>query len=217
MYLCEHCRCRTARHGTDCRCLSCRRSGVGREQVALEATPFPREPCGPRDHAKFLRTLPRWSGWCHFMPLRDLLGGTPAPPNPHFTSNREWIDRRQYPIYRFVANGNARDHRNRTLYVGLSHARNGSVQQRVRTHMNSANQDRGSKDLREHVNQAGSENVGVWLGTAKTPDPRLAHAVEILLQRAEDVLEWPRIRTTMTFDEFESTVSHALDDLRRRA
>jgi hypothetical protein len=185
--------------------------------MAFEAAPaFQQCPSGDRE--RLVSELPAWSGWCHRTTLADLLGGQPSDANRYFLlSTATWLRNGQIPIYRLRAGPTARTQQGRTYYVGLSFAQRGSVRQRLQHHMRSSNTDAASRGVRAFVNRTGGEDrVVVELGTAQTRSPRLAHAVEILVQSAERVLEWRRINRTTTFDDFESAVAGTLVDLRGR-
>ena len=210
---CDLCRRRAGSHGLACRCASCR----GRP-MAVESTPAFR-PCQPGMRQRLVSELPAWSGWCHRTSLADLIAAQPSPASAQFQRpNLAWRRSGQLPIYRMVAAPTARRQQGRTHYVGLSFADRGSVRQRLLRHLDPGNRDAASRGVRGFVERAGGPaHVQVELGTAETRSPRLAHAVEILVQRAEQVLEWRRINRTTTFDDFESALAGTLADLRRRA
>ena len=209
---CDLCRRQAARHGRGCHCASCR-GGL----MAFEAGSGVR-PCQPGAHARIVRELPAWSGWCHRMTLANLIAARRSASDPFQRPNGAWELSGQLPIYRMVAAPTARQLQGRTHYVGLTFDRRSSVRQRLLSHLNPNNGDPASVGVRAFVGSSGGpDHVRVELGTARTRSPRLAHAVEILVQRAERVLEWPRIDRTLTFDEFESAVAGTLADLRRSA
>jgi hypothetical protein len=185
--------------------------------MGFEAAPA-FQSCDDGVRQRLISELPAWSGWCHRTSLADLTSAQPSAASTLFQrSNATWRRGGQIPIYRLLAAPMARRQRGRTHYVGLSFATSGSVQQRLQRHMNAGNRDAASRGLRAFVDRAGgAAHVIVELGTAQTRSPRLAHAVEILVQRAEKVLEWRRINRTTTFDDFESAVARTLVDLRGR-
>ena len=212
MCACDLCRRRAARHGLGCRCVACR-GGL----VAFEAGPAFRV-CQGGTRERLVRELPEWSGWCHRMTLANLIAAPRSAADPFQRLNAAWEQSGQLPIYRMVAAPTARRLQGRTHYVGMTFDRRGSVRQRLLGHLDPNNGDAASRGVRAFVGSSGGpDHVLVELGTARSRSPRLAHAVEILVQRAERVLEWPRINRTTTFDEFESAVAGTLADLRRRA
>ena len=216
MCSCDLCRRRAALHGAGCRCPSCRGGLMG-----FEAAPAFR-PCETDTRQRLVSELPAWSGWCHSTSLVDLIAAQPSPAGAEFRrSNDAWRRSNQTPIYRFRAGPAAwrqQGQRGRTRYVGLTFAQRGSVRDRVMRHLQDSSNDAASRGLRAFITRVGGQrNVMVEMGTAETRSPRLAHAVEILVQRAEKVLEWRRINRTTPFDEFESAVAGTLADLRRRA
>ena len=209
---CDLCRRRAALHGVGCRCGSCRGG-----PMAFEAAPAFR-PCQPGTRQRLVSQLPAWSGWCHRTNLANLIAAPPSATDHFQRPNAAWQRGGQLPIYRMVAGPTARRQQGRTHYVGLAFDRRGSVRQRLLSHLNPGNRDAASRGVRAFVERSGGpDRVLVELGTAETSSPRLAHAVEILVQRAERVLEWPRINRTTTFDAFESAVAGTVADLRRRA
>jgi hypothetical protein len=209
---CNLCRRRAALHGRGCRCTACR-GGL----MSFETTPAFRA-CEPGTRQRLVGELPAWSGWCHRMSLANLIAAQPSTTDPFQRPNAAWQRSGQLPIYRMVAGPTARRQQGRTHYVGLAFDRSGSVRQRLLRHLSPGNSDAASRGVRAFVERAGGPaRVQVELGTAETRSPRLAHAVEILVQRAERVLEWRRINRTTTFDDFESALAGTLADLRRRA
>ena len=205
-------------HGRTCRCPACRvRSAV--ETVAG---------CEGAGIGNIVGQLPAWSGWCHRTRLSDLLlpdAQRIGANLPFLRPNARWWARGLIPIYRFLALPQARQNAGLTLYFGMSFG-GGSVLKRVRSHMTwqrplppaRPRRRTASENLQQAVSSAGGPAmVQIQMGTARTRDARLAHAVEILLQRATNVIEWDRIRVTTPFDSFEGAVADTLVDLRRRA
>ena len=216
---CDLCRRRAVLHGAGCRCPSCRGGLSGGTSLGFEAAPAFRR-CDTGTRKRLVSELPAWSGWCHSISLVQLIAREESAASREFRrSNDSWRRANQTPIYRFVAGPSARrqqGQRGRTRYVGLTFAQRGSVRDRVMRHLQDSSNDAASRGLRAFISRVGGQsNVTVEMGTAATRSPRLAHAVEILVQRAEKVLEWRRINRTTPFDEFESAVSGTLADLRR--
>jgi hypothetical protein len=128
---------------------------------------------GPSPQA-LMRYVPSWSGWVYGgNTLASIRSGQRV---SNFTPRRA----RQIPLYAIVSNTGA------PVYLGFAPGRRqDALEQRIRRH------------------RQFPDNFRVFAGTAATPDARLAHVVESLLQRHYGRPVY--IADTWTFDEADES------------